>query len=55
MLRNDYLIRLYRKYATDGIVDKTGVREILVELDSLIHSKDKKEETELDMTDLQFE
>ena len=40
--RNDYLIRLFRQYATGGKVDKSGVREILQEVHSMLNGKDTK-------------
>ena len=58
-MRNDFLIRLNRKYAIrDGPnlkVDKDNMMELLQELHSLTNGKDNKEALELDMTPLQFE
>jgi len=54
--RNDYLIRLFRKYATGNKVDKCGVREILQEVHSLLEKQDTKgDDLPLQMTGLQFE
>ena len=51
-LRNDYLIRLFRKYATDGKVDKKGVRMILCELNCILAGKADNDKDALDDLDL---
>lgn len=39
-LRNDYLIRMFRKHAEDGKIDKNGIYNLLCEVHSLLEGKD---------------
>ena len=58
--RNEFLIRLFRKYVDDedenakGGINKKAVEELTREIHSLINGHDSKKE-DIDMTPLQFE
>ena len=58
--RNEFLIRLFRKYVNDedenakGGINKKAVEELTKEIHSLINGHDSKKE-DIDMTPLQFE
>ena len=58
--RNEFLIRLFRKYVDDedenakGGINKKAVEELTKEIHSLINGHDSKKE-DIDMTPLQFE